>query len=126
VRAGAKDPLPQRLAQTFGHPVERARQQVRDQIFAKVTERQYAGLIAALVVGDQNAIDGRRTVKCAGQQPEVRRAAGATSRQQIVQSRRVSGRRSTADRVYFKRATATALVNRRNLFWCAMASAIFA
>jgi len=57
VRAGAKDPLPQRLAQTQRHPVERLRQQVRDQIFAKVTERQYAGLIAALVVGDQNAID---------------------------------------------------------------------
>jgi hypothetical protein len=31
---------------------------VRDQIFERVAERQYAGLIAALVVGDQNAIDG--------------------------------------------------------------------
>jgi competence protein ComEC len=57
VRVGPRDPLPQRLAQTFLHPVERARQQVRDQIFERVAERQYAGLIAALVVGDQNAID---------------------------------------------------------------------
>ena len=57
VRAGPKDPAPQRLAQTGRHPVERARQQVRDLIFERVTERKYAGLIAALVVGDQNAID---------------------------------------------------------------------
>ncbi len=57
VRAGPKDPAPQRLNQTGWHPVERARQQVRDQIFERVTERKYAGLIAALVVGDQNAID---------------------------------------------------------------------
>ncbi|WP_296447517.1 DNA internalization-related competence protein ComEC/Rec2 [Rhodoferax sp. UBA5149] len=57
VRAGPKDPPPQRLAQTGMHPVERARQQVRDRIFERVAERKYAGLIAALVVGDQNAID---------------------------------------------------------------------
>ena len=57
VRAGPKDPVPQRLAQTHGHPVERLRQQVRDEIFERVPERQSAGLIAALVVGDQNAID---------------------------------------------------------------------
>nr|MDP2192603.1 DNA internalization-related competence protein ComEC/Rec2 [Rhodoferax sp.] len=57
VRAGPKDPTPQRLAQTGWHPVERARQQVRQQIFEKVSERRYAGLIAALVVGDQNAIE---------------------------------------------------------------------
>lgn len=57
VRAGTRDPPPQRLAQTLWHPVERARQRVRDRIFERVPERQYAGLIAALVVGDQNAID---------------------------------------------------------------------
>ncbi|MDD5335539.1 MAG: DNA internalization-related competence protein ComEC/Rec2 [Rhodoferax sp.] len=57
VRAGAKDPPPLRLAQTLWHPVERARQRVRDRIFERVSERQNAGLIAALVVGDQNAID---------------------------------------------------------------------
>ena len=58
VRAGPKDPLARRLAQTWTHPVELARQQVRDLIFERVTERQHAGLIAALVVGDQAAIDG--------------------------------------------------------------------
>ncbi len=57
VRSGPKDPMPQRVTQTGWHPVERARQQVRDQIFERVAERKYAGLIAALVVGDQNAID---------------------------------------------------------------------
>lgn len=57
VRVGAKDPPPRRLAQTWWHPVERARQRVRDRIFEHVTERHHAGLIAALVVGDQNAID---------------------------------------------------------------------
>jgi len=57
VRAGPKDPTPQRLNQSGWHPVEHARQQVRDQIFEQVAERKYAGLIAALVVGDQNAID---------------------------------------------------------------------
>jgi competence protein ComEC len=57
VRAGPRDPPPLRLAQTGWHPVERWRQRVRDRIFERVGERQYAGLIAALVVGDQNAID---------------------------------------------------------------------
>lgn len=57
VRAGPKDPAPQRLAQTWRHPVALARQLVRDRIFAQVSERQRAGLVAALVVGDQNAID---------------------------------------------------------------------
>ena len=57
VRAGANDAPAQRLVQTGWHPVERWRQQVREQIFARVTERAYAGLIAALVVGDQNAIE---------------------------------------------------------------------
>ena len=57
VRSGAKDPTAQRLTQTHRHPVELARQQVREQIYARVTDLKYAGLIAALVVGDQNAID---------------------------------------------------------------------
>jgi competence protein ComEC len=57
VRAGSNDPAPQRLMQTGWHPVERTRQQVRDRIFERVGERKSAGLIAALVVGDQNAIE---------------------------------------------------------------------
>jgi len=57
VRAGARDMAPRMLGQTGRHPVERLRQQVRDRIFERVGERRQAGLIAALVVGDQNAID---------------------------------------------------------------------
>ena len=57
VRAGAKDATPQRLAQTWAHPVEALRQRVRDAIFERVKDRKLAGVIAALVVGDQNAIE---------------------------------------------------------------------
>ena len=57
VRAGANDPAPLRLGQTWQHPVALARQVVRQRIFSSVEQRQTAGLIAALVVGDQNAID---------------------------------------------------------------------
>ena len=56
VRAGAKDPIPHALGQGWQHPVEWARGQVRNQIFERVTN-DAAGLIAALVVGDQAAID---------------------------------------------------------------------
>ena len=57
VRSGAADPSAVRLEQTTRHPVESARQTVRDRIFGQMGERREAGLIAALVVGDQNAID---------------------------------------------------------------------
>ncbi|MDD2925050.1 DNA internalization-related competence protein ComEC/Rec2 [Rhodoferax sp.] len=57
VRAGPKDPPPERLAMGWRHPVEWARQQLRERIFARVAEPQAAGLIAALVVGDQGAIE---------------------------------------------------------------------
>jgi competence protein ComEC len=57
VRASTKDPAPQRLGSTWRHPVEAARQRVRDAVFARIDDPQLAGVIAALVVGDQNAID---------------------------------------------------------------------
>ena len=57
VRAGATDPEPQRLEQTWMHPVALLRQIVRERIASHVEQRQFAGLVAALVVGDQNAID---------------------------------------------------------------------
>src|SRR5262249_39251471 len=57
VRAGARDPPPVRLAQTWAHPVEQARQHVRDAIFRQVDDPQLAGVLAALVVGDQGAIE---------------------------------------------------------------------
>ncbi|MCM5678320.1 DNA internalization-related competence protein ComEC/Rec2 [Schlegelella sp. S2-27] len=49
--------LPQRLADRAGYPVERRRQEVRDAIEAQVTDERAAGVLAALVTGDQAAID---------------------------------------------------------------------
>ena len=57
VRASAKDAVPLRLNQTWLHPVVLARQVVRERIYRQVPERQFAGMLAALVVGDQAAID---------------------------------------------------------------------
>ena len=57
VRAGPRDTPPQRMAVTWLHPVERARQDVRDAVFERIPDRKSAGLLAALVAGDQNAID---------------------------------------------------------------------
>ena len=57
VRAGARDAPPQRLDATLLHPVEQWRQRVRDRILAAVPEPDQAALLAALVVGDQSALD---------------------------------------------------------------------
>jgi competence protein ComEC len=48
---------PVKLGETWQHPLEAARQKVRDAIFEKVSSPQLAGVIAALAVGDQAAID---------------------------------------------------------------------
>ena len=57
VRAGPHDAPPLRLSSDWRHPVERARQSVREAIYRQVDDRQRAGVLAALVVGDQNAIE---------------------------------------------------------------------
>jgi competence protein ComEC len=57
VRTGARDASPALLATTWLHPVERAREAVRDAVFQRVPDRNQAGVIAALVTGDQGAID---------------------------------------------------------------------
>ncbi|MDO5625688.1 MAG: DNA internalization-related competence protein ComEC/Rec2 [Pseudomonadota bacterium] len=78
VRTSARDAPPERLAQAVGHPVERARQSVRDAILAAAPgwptlsmpfmaqgqgppaepgPARYAGIVAALVTGDQNLIE---------------------------------------------------------------------
>ena len=57
VRAGPRDAPPLRLSIDWRHPVERARQSVREAIYRQVDNRQRAGVLAALVVGDQNAIE---------------------------------------------------------------------
>ena len=57
VRAGTKDLPPSRLGTTWSYPVSQLRQAVRDAVLARIDNRQQAGLIAALVVGDQAAIE---------------------------------------------------------------------
>ena len=60
VRLGRAQARPQRLAQTGRHPVARLRQQLRDAIVApqdaQPAWQRARGVVAALVVGDQNAI----------------------------------------------------------------------
>ena len=57
VRNGAKDTPPQWLGHTWAHPVEQMRQHVRNAIDAHVPNRAMAGIVAALLVGDQAAIE---------------------------------------------------------------------
>jgi competence protein ComEC len=64
VRTRAKDPPPLRLANTQWHPIERLRQKVRDRLLTRLAaagtdadDAKRSGVLAALVVGDQAAID---------------------------------------------------------------------
>ena len=56
VRAGAQDAAPRRIDTTWLHPVELARQHVRDAVLKRGQQDTW-GVVAALVVGDQRAID---------------------------------------------------------------------
>jgi len=64
VRAGPRDAPPRRIEATWRYPVERARQTVRDAIIGHLAPdatdaaaARRAGVVAALVTGDQRAID---------------------------------------------------------------------
>lgn len=68
VRAGRRDAAPRLLSEGWHHPVEQWRQQVRDAIVLRLAQPQAeaaqreraaraAGVVAALVTGDQRAID---------------------------------------------------------------------
>ncbi|WP_439114973.1 DNA internalization-related competence protein ComEC/Rec2 [Hydrogenophaga sp.] len=57
VRNGPRDPAPQRLGRTAWHPLDAARQWVSERIDAQVGDPRSAGVLAALVVGDQSAIE---------------------------------------------------------------------
>jgi competence protein ComEC len=50
-------PPPELLHRAAGYPVERLRQRVRDALEASVPDRRAAGVLAALAVGDQGAIE---------------------------------------------------------------------
>lgn len=56
VRAGQGAPVPQLLGHGWHFPVQQARQWVRDRMQAQVQPPATAGVLAALVVGDQGAI----------------------------------------------------------------------
>ncbi|KQP43360.1 DNA internalization-related competence protein ComEC/Rec2 [Pseudorhodoferax sp. Leaf274] len=57
VRAGPRDAPPRLLERGWRHPVERARQAVREAIFARIAEPARAGVVAALAMGDQGAVE---------------------------------------------------------------------
>ncbi|MBL0920160.1 MAG: DNA internalization-related competence protein ComEC/Rec2 [Hydrogenophaga sp.] len=57
VRLGARDAAPRRLGQTPWHPVDRVRQAISRAIAERVDDPRAAGVLAALVVGEQSAIE---------------------------------------------------------------------
>ena len=57
VRNGRRDVPPKFLGNTGAHPVERLRQRVRSRVLQQVSDHRSAGVIAALLVGDQAAIE---------------------------------------------------------------------
>lgn len=56
-REGARNAMPRLLGSTWMHAIERVRARSRDAVFARVHEPRLAGVVAALVVGDQSSID---------------------------------------------------------------------
>ena len=52
-----RDAPAERLAEAAGDPIDRLRQRVRDAIEATVPDRRVAGVLAALCIGDQGAIE---------------------------------------------------------------------
>jgi len=57
VRVARGGPPARQLADAVAHPVERLRQRLRDAIYREVKDPRVAGVLAALVVGDQAAIE---------------------------------------------------------------------
>ena len=57
VRDGPQDKPAQHLEDTWQHPIEQARQALRNRIARTVSEPRWSGLIAALLIGDQAAIE---------------------------------------------------------------------
>lgn len=58
VRSGPRDPAPQRLASSAWHSLDAVRQSVSERIDARLAhDPRSAGVIAALVVGEQSAIE---------------------------------------------------------------------
>jgi competence protein ComEC len=58
-----RDVPPQTVEEGAAYPVERLRQRVRDAIAARVPDARAAGVLAALAVGDQGAIELENDIK---------------------------------------------------------------
>lgn len=56
VRRGRGAVAPERLAQTWAYPMQQARQRVRDRLLAQLDSPRAAGVLVALVAGDQASI----------------------------------------------------------------------
>ena len=57
VRNGPKDKQPELIARSWQHLIERCRQWVRQQVYAQLGDQQGAGVVVALLLGDQAAIE---------------------------------------------------------------------
>ena len=57
VRAGRNDPTPERLGATWRFPVAQWRQATRERIQSRIADPPMAGLISALLIGDQASIE---------------------------------------------------------------------
>ena len=57
VRNGPKDNQPELIARSWQHPIERCRQWVRQRVYAQLGDQQGAGVVVALLLGDQAAIE---------------------------------------------------------------------
>ena len=57
VRHGAKDEVPAWLGSTWQYPVAQLRQAARERVHAQVQDRAIAGVVSALLLGDQAAIE---------------------------------------------------------------------
>ena len=57
VRNGSKDMPPELIARSWQHPIERCRQWVRQWVYVQVGDQPVAGVVVALLLGDQAAIE---------------------------------------------------------------------
>ena len=64
VRNASGPSAPLGLSRGWAHPVEQAREATRAGIDRRVTDARVAGVLAALVVGDQSAIENAQTGMC--------------------------------------------------------------
>ena len=57
VRNGSRDVPPKLIARSWQHPIERFRQWVRQSVYAQLADQPGAGVVVALLLGDQAAIE---------------------------------------------------------------------